>query len=223
MVHIICYVAYYSAATFKLPISKPSNMAAKCGIRRSWKLKLKPNLGFRSNIAITISYISVFVFIWIIPRLMELWPYKCQGHPVSLWCWPLTCDFKKCNLLRSSLGMYNPERRLQYSHLLTRNCPCNLLLEPTSPKHEYRRQLSGHPVTSSMTSSPWKTYFWHNLRHPSHIWGQIEALFDILKILKWPPFWGHDKLFLPEVILEVEYTSKIAISISFILSFWSTI
>ena len=51
---IICDVAYYSAAKFQ-----PSNKATKCGIRRSWKLKVKPNLGCFSNIAITISYISV--------------------------------------------------------------------------------------------------------------------------------------------------------------------
>ena len=51
-------------------------------------------------------------------------------------------------------GMYNLERQLWYWHLLTRHCPCNLLPESTSPKHEYREKLWGHPVTSSMTSSP---------------------------------------------------------------------
>ena len=96
---IICYVAYYSAAKFKLPIQQPSNMAAKC-------------------------------FILIIPRLMELWPFKCQGHIVSLWRWPLTCNLE-CYLLRSSLGMYNLERQLRYSHLLMRHCLCNLFPEPT--------------------------------------------------------------------------------------------
>ena len=38
---------------------------------------------------------------------------------------------------------------------------------------------------------------------------------------KWPPFWGRDKLFLPEGIPEIEYASKLAIKISGILSFWS--
>ena len=33
--------------------------------------------------------------------------------------------------------------------------------------------------------------------------------------------WARNKLFLPEVIPEVEYTRKIAIGISDILSFWS--
>ena len=89
-------------------------------------------------------------------------PFKCQGHPVSLWRWPLTCNFEKCYSLRSSFGMYNLERRLRYLHLLTRHCPCNLLPGPTSPKHEYRRKLWGHPVTSSVMSSPWKKN-WHNL------------------------------------------------------------
>ena len=149
-------------------------------------------------------------------------PFKCQGHPVSLWCRPLTCKLEKCYSLRSSFGMYNLERRLRYLHLLTRHCRCNLLPEPISPKHEYRGKLKGHTVTSSMMSSPWKIFFgiiWDFF----HVWGQIEAVFNISKFSKWPPFWVRDKLFLPEVIPEVEYTRKMAISISDILSFWSTL
>ena len=61
---IICYIAYNSSAKFTFPIEKPSNKAAKCGIRRSWKLNVKPNLGCCSNITITISYISVFDSSW---------------------------------------------------------------------------------------------------------------------------------------------------------------
>ena len=100
-----------------------------------------------------------FIFILIIPRLTELRPFKCQCHPVSLWRWPLTCNLEKCYSLRSSFGMYNVERQLRYSHLLTRHCHCNLLSELTSPKDEYRGKLWGQPVTSSMTSSPWKNFF----------------------------------------------------------------
>ena len=139
-----------------------------------------------------------FCFILIIPRLTELRPFKCQGQTVSLWRWPLTSNLEKCYSLRSSFGMYNLERWLRYLHLLTRHCPYNLL------------------------SSPW-TFFWHNLRCFLHIWGQIEAVFNISKFSKWPPFWARDKLFLPEVIPEVEYTRKMAISISDILNFWSTL
>ena len=84
---------------------------------------------------------------------------KCQGHPVSLWCWPLTCNLQKCYSFRSSFGMYNQERQLWYLHLLTRYCPCNLLPQPTSPKHEYRGKLWDHPLTSSMMSSSWKKTF----------------------------------------------------------------
>ena len=76
---------------------------------------------------------------------------RSHSKPVML---TLTCNLEKCNSLRSSFGMYNLERQLRYWHLLTRYCPCNLLPEPTSPKHEYREKLWGHPVTSSMTSSP---------------------------------------------------------------------
>ena len=156
---------------------------------------VKPNLGCCSNIAITISYISVCCIISIIPRLTDLWPFKCQGHSVSLWCWPLTCNLEKCYSLRSCFGMYNLERQLWYLNSLTRHCPCNLLAEPTSPKHEYRWKLWGHPVTSSMTSSPWKNFSWHNLGRSFHIWGQIAAVLNISKFSKWPPFWARDKLF----------------------------
>ena len=96
-----------------------------------------------------------FCFILIVQILTELRPFKCQGRPVSLWRWPLTCDLEKCY----SFGMYNRERRLRYSHFLTRHCPCNLLPEQTSHKHEYRGQIWGHPVMLSMTSSPWKYFF----------------------------------------------------------------
>ena len=120
---------------------------------------VKPNLGCCSNIAITISDISVYCIILIIPRLTDLWPFKCQGHSGSLWCWPLTCNLEKCYSLRSSFSVYNIERQLWYLHLLTIHCPCNLLAEPSSPKHEeYRWKLWGHPVTSLVTSSPWKTF-----------------------------------------------------------------
>ena len=62
-----CFLYYYSAAKFTFPIEQtpgPIKPPAKCGIRRSWKLKVKLNLGCCSNIASTISYISVFVSSW---------------------------------------------------------------------------------------------------------------------------------------------------------------
>ena len=61
---IICNVAYYYAAKITFPIAQSSNKATKCDIKGFWKLKVKPNLGCCSNIALTISYISVFVSSW---------------------------------------------------------------------------------------------------------------------------------------------------------------
>ena len=49
-----------------------------------------------------------------------------------------------------------------------------------------------------------KILFLHNLGRSFHIWGQIEAVFNISKFSKWPLFWARNKLFLPEVIPEVE-------------------
>ena len=53
-------------------------------------------------------------------------------------------------------------------------------------------RLRGNTVMSSMMPASWKYYFWHNLGQSFHIWGQIEALFNISK---WPPFLVCDKLF----------------------------
>ena len=64
--------------------------------------------------------------------------------------------------------------------------------------HSYRNiegRLWGHLVTSSMTSSSWKSFFWHNLGRSFHIWGQIEPVFNISKFSKWPLFWARDKIF----------------------------
>ena len=40
-----------------------------------------------------------------------------------------------------------------------------------------------------------KILFWHNLGRSFHIWGQIEAVFNIKNFSKWQPFWACDKLF----------------------------
>ena len=40
-----------------------------------------------------------------------------------------------------------------------------------------------------------KTFLGHNLRLSFHICVQIEAVFNISKFSKWPPFWARDKFF----------------------------
>ena len=50
-------------------------------------------------------------------------------------------------------------------------------------------------MTSSKTSSSWKYFFWHNLGRSFHIWSQIEAVLNISKFLKWPPFWARQTFF----------------------------
>ena len=40
-----------------------------------------------------------------------------------------------------------------------------------------------------------KNFFWHNLGPSFHIWGQIEAVFNISKFSKWPPFWARQTFF----------------------------
>ena len=87
----------------------------------------------------------------IIPRLTEVWPFKCQGRPVSLWCWTLTCNLEKCYSLTSSFGMYNLETIMIFafieetlplttcsrSHALL-NMNREETLEPTLWRHRWR-------------------------------------------------------------------------------------
>ena len=73
-------------------------------------------------------------------------------HLVSLWIWPAIL---KVIFIEIILGMYNLERRLRYSLLLTRYWPCNLL--------------------------PGSTY---NLGQSSHIWSLIEVVFNSLTFSK---------------------------------------
>ena len=40
-----------------------------------------------------------------------------------------------------------------------------------------------------------KILFWHNLGRSYHIWGQLEAVFNISKFSKWPLFWARDNFF----------------------------
>ena len=77
-------------------------------------------------------------------RTLQKFLFKCQGHPVSLWRWPLTGNLETCYSLRSSFGMFNLKRRLRYLHLLTRHCACNLLPGPNPPEHEYRGKIWGY-------------------------------------------------------------------------------
>ena len=109
---------------------------------------------------------------------VAMWHYRCRHNLKTnciwdnlQWCLSvrksprkpvmLTFDLqsRKVLFIENVFGMYNLEWQLWYWHLLTRHCPCILLPEPPSPKHEYREKLRGHPVTSSMTSSPEKTFF----------------------------------------------------------------
>ena len=87
---------------------------------------------------------------------------------------------------------------------------------------EYRRPNLRPPCDVFDDVIIMKILIWHNLGRSFHIWDQIEAVFNILKFSKWPPFLARNKLFFTG-IPEIEYTRKIAMSISDILSFWSTL
>ena len=147
-------------------------MAAICHSRRSRKLKVQPKSWLSQKHRYNYFLHFSFCFILIILRLTELWPFKCQGHPVSMWHWPFICDLEKYRKVWKSI-----ERPSRYSHLLTRHYPCNLQAKPTSLKHEYRGQIWGHPVTSS----PWNILFLALFGTIFHIWSHNEPVFTISK------------------------------------------
>ena len=143
--------------------------------------------------------------------------------------------------------MYNLERRLRYSQLLTKYCLCNLFqlnlnqnktncsknilsygicVREMSPWPEcnYFSQfaaISGLVIVKNVLISFIKECRELTLMPPCDvitmkntlsgiIWDdfiisqvKLSSVFNILTFLKWPPFWGRDKLFLPEVIPEV--------------------
>ena len=87
-----------------------------------------------------------------------------------------------------------------YGHLVWRWYLCSFFSyhEKCYFFHSWRnieKWLWGRCVTSSMTSSPWKYFFLHNLGRSFHFWCQIEAVFNILTFSKWPPFWARDEFF----------------------------
>ena len=99
------------------------------------------------------------------------WRYRCRHNIKNNGIWdnlqcyllvprspskPLQLTFdlqsRKVLFIEIVSGMYNLERQLWYWYLLTRHCPCNLLPEPTSPKHEY---------IENFEATPWR----HRWRH----------------------------------------------------------
>ena len=78
-------------------ILQPSKMLAKCGFSRSWKWKMKPNLGCHGNITINMPKSLVLDLSWYSNKLS----FKCESHLVTLW--PLNCDLEKSYLVMGNL------------------------------------------------------------------------------------------------------------------------
>ena len=77
-------------------------------------------------------------------------------------------------------------------------------------------------INDAMTSSPWKYFF--GMIWVDHFIFEVKLkLCLIFQIFQNGRHFEVAAFFLPEVIQEIEYSSKIAISISNILSFWSTL
>ena len=118
--------------------------------------------------------------------------------------WPDNCDANTWQVISNSLDI-----DFIHGDIHGRSCKKERNFEATLWCHRWRHHHK-------------KPFFCHNLGQSFHIWGQIEAVFNISEFSKWPPFWAR-QTFLPEVIPEVEYTRKTAMSFSNILSFWSTL
>ena len=108
-------------------------------------------------------------------------------------------------------------RQLRNLHLLTRHCPCNLLPEPTFPKHEYRETL-GPPCDVIDDVITMKKFLWHNLGRSFYFWGQIEAVFNISEFSKWPLFWVCDKLFYGKIYRKLNIPKRLPLAFP---TFWA--
>ena len=51
-----------------------------------------------------------------------------------------------------------------------------------------------------------KNFFWYDLGRSVHVWGQIDAVVNISKFSKWPPFWACDKMFYRKLYLKLNIT-----------------
>ena len=151
----------------------------------------------------------------IIPRLTELWPFKCQGHPVSLWRWPLTCNLESV-IHWDRLLACNLERQLWYLHLLTRHCPSTC--------------SRSQPLLNMNIEGNFEATLWHhrwcyrNKNFFGIIWDDLFISETKLKLcLIFQNFQNgrHFKLatkfFLLEVIAEVENNRQIALAFP---TFW---
>ena len=72
--------------------------------------------------------------------------------------------------------------------VIMKNVVISLIKEYSVPNFMAPRDVIDDVITM-------KKIFWHNLGRSFHIWSQIEAVFNISKFSKWPPFWARDKLF----------------------------
>ena len=177
---IVRNVAYYIAAKFTFPIEQPSDRTTKCGIRRSCKLKVKPNNGCSSSIALSISYILVFVSF----SLAELLPFKRQGHPVSLWCWLGPAISKSVfhwdRLLACIIQKDNYDICIYWRDIALATCCHSQPLPNMNMEGNFEATLWRHRWRQHHK----KNLFGHNFERFFLIWGQIEVVFNISKFLK---------------------------------------
>ena len=146
---------------------------------------------------------------------------KCQGHPVSLWRWPLTCDLEKMLLIDVLLFVGHVKRR---KTITTFAC-----IDETLPTCSRSEPLIYMNIEGNYQVTLWRQRWRHH--HKITFWGIIwdDLLTADVKLklcLRFPNFqngrlFDVATIFLPEAIPEVEHASKIAINVSNILSFWS--
>ena len=72
---------------------------------------------------------------------------------------------------------------------------CLVIMKNVISYKEYRGPTLRPPCDVIDDFIIMKILFLHNLGRSFQIWGQIEAVFNISKFSKWPPFWARDKLF----------------------------
>ena len=154
------------------------------------------------------------------PKLMEFCPFKCQGHPVSLWCClsPVTSN---CLIYWDLFKAYITEKDnydiwMYWWDIALATCCLSQTLLNMKIEGNFKVTLWCH----------WWCHY-HEKYFLGIIWDEL-LIYEVklkvclmFKIFKLAVILRSWQTFLPEVIPEVEYASKIVMSISDILSLWS--
>ena len=155
-------------------------MAAIFRSRQTFLPDVIPDVEYTSKIAMSIS------------DILSFWSTLKLDGDISIWKFDLLCDLVTSSMtpwIRVYINVIVISWYLRTGGLIM----ISLLVFYIKFLFHFQRNIEGRilspPVTSSVTSSSWKILF---MAQSFHIWGRIEAVFNISRFSIWPPCWARD-------------------------------